>query len=245
MVRVVYLLLLAFVAASACLPAGALELDRRRMLTAEEHVPWRGVGRVNVAGLSALSMCTGTLIAEDIVLTAAHCVMNRITGRPHRPESVHFVAGWRLGRKVAHREAKAIAVHPGYRFVERPTDEHIGADVALIRLAEPIPREKAPFFTVAPAPEPGTPLTLISYRRDRANALTRQDGCAIRSVRGPVMELGCNVTFGASGSALFVTDGAERRVVAVLSAKGNDPRRDTAFAVLVDAALAEVMAALE
>ncbi len=215
------------------------------MLNAEEHEPWRGVGRVNVAGTSMRSMCTGTLIAEDLVLTAAHCVINPLTGRPYAAGMVHFVAGWRLGQKVAARDASSIAVHPDYRLSQNPDTGQIAVDLALIRLAEPIPRDAAAPFEVAPAPAEGTPLTLISYREDRPHALTRQQGCDIIDVEGPVMALGCDVTFGASGSPLFQGEGEAARVVAVVSARGGDRARPVALSVLVDAALPEVLSVLE
>ena len=226
-------------------PVSALELDRRRMLTAAEHVPWRGVGRVNVALSAGQSMCTGTLIREDLVLTAAHCVMSPHTGRPFLPTDVHFVAGWRMGQKVAHSRAAAIVVHPNYVLADNVPTEKVASDVALVRLADPIARDEAPFFDVAPVPTPETPLILISYRRDRPHALTRQQGCDLVATHGSVMQLGCSVTFGASGSPIFMGEGPEARIVAVLAAMGTDKRKPTAFAVAVDAVLAELLAVLE
>ena len=237
--------LVAGLAAAAWLPAGALELDRLRMLNTAEHVPWRAVGRVNIATTYATSMCTGTLIGEDLVLTAAHCVINPRTGAAYQPGAVHFVAGWRRGQKVGHSKAVAITLHPDYRMGAQPDAEQIAADLALIRLADPIPRAKAPFFGMAPAPRPGTPLTLISYRQDRPHALTRQKGCEIIGIRDAVMALSCNVTFGASGSPVFISSGDKMRLVAVITAMGSDPAHPVAYAVLVDAAIAAVLAALE
>ncbi len=231
--------------AAAAVPARALEFDRLRMLTAAEHVPWRAVGRVNIATTAALSMCTGTLIDEDLVLTAAHCVVNPRTGTAYQPAAVHFVAGWRRGQKVGSSTAAEITVHPDYRMAEQLDAEHIAADLALIRLADPIPRAKAPFFGIAPAPRPGTKLTLISYRRDRPHALTRQKGCEIVGIRDAVMALSCNVTFGASGSPVFMSIGGEMRLVAVITAMGGDARNPLAFAVLADAAMPAVLAAQE
>ena len=230
---------------AVALPAAALEFDRLRMLTSAEHVPWRGVGRVNVATSYATSMCTGTLIAEDLVLTAAHCVINPRTGTAYQPGAVHFVAGWRRGQKVGASRAAAITVHPDYRLAAQLDAGQIGADLALIRLADPIPRAKAPFFGIAPAPRPGTPLTLISYRQDRPHALTRQKGCKIIGMRDGVMALGCNVTFGVSGSPVFMSSGGEMRLVAVVSAMGSDARNPVAYAVRVDAAIPAVLAVPE
>jgi protease YdgD len=225
--------------------AAALDLDRRRMLSAEESVPWRGVGRVNIASFDERGMCTGTLIAETLVLTAAHCVTSPRTGEPYPPGNIHFVAGWRLGQQTAFSKAESVTVHPGYDHAVRPGLEQIGSDLALIRLETGIPEEKAPSFRVAPTPPRRVPLTLISYRRDRAHALTRQEGCEIRGERGSVIALACDVTFGASGSPIFAEIEGERRLIAVVSAMSRDDGQPIAWAVRVDAAIPEVLAALD
>ena len=249
--------------------AEGLDLDRRRMLNAAEHAPWRAVGRVNVVGGHFTSMCTGTLIAPDVVLTAAHCLVDPSTGHPYPVGILHFVAGWRMGQKVASRGVAAVALHPAYRFGDRPGPREIAADLALIRLSEPIPPAKAEPFEVGPL-RTGSPLVLISYRQDRPHALTRQEGCdviargveegptdATSPIRGeaPASEveavdldnliaLDCDVTFGASGSPLFVLDGERPRVVAVMSAMQASARERMAFAVLVEPQLERLMASL-
>jgi len=60
-----------------------------------------------------------------------------------------------------------------------------------------------------------------------------------------VMALGCNVTFGASGSPVFMSIGDEVRLVAVVSMMVNDAGRPIALTVLVDAAIPAVLAAQE
>ncbi|MEM6661581.1 MAG: S1 family peptidase, partial [Pseudomonadota bacterium] len=53
-------------------PVLAADVPRHTMLSKEESTQWHGVGRVNILHRNLRSMCTGTLIAPDIVLTAAH-----------------------------------------------------------------------------------------------------------------------------------------------------------------------------
>jgi len=232
-------------ASASAVPSAAVELDRRRMLTAEEHTAWRAVGRVNIATFDERGMCTGTLVSPNLVLTAAHCVISARTGRPFEPGNVHFVAGWRQGTRVAHSRAASITVHPRYDRSARPNFDQIGADLALIKLRQEVPSDKAAPFKMAPTPFGEVPLTLISYRRDRAHALTRQEGCDIRGEKEAVIALGCDVTFGASGSPIFAEIAGERRLIAVVSAMSRSNGEPIAWAVRVDAAIAEVLAELE
>lgn len=217
-------------------PAPAADLGPAPMMSYEDSRPWRGVGRVNVNGYRSKVMCTGTLIAPDIVLTAAHCLVDRRTGRRYRPDDIHFLTGVHRNRQSGHSRAVAVAMHPAWTGEEVTDADQVGTDLALIRLENPMgPISALPFMVGAP-PEPGSPIMLMSYRRDRPYALTRQDGCQYRAMRDAVMLLDCAVLYGASGAPVFAVIDGEPRVVAVLAAMGRPEsgKLGEAFAARVD-----------
>ena len=213
------------------------------MLDKAQSQPWRGVGRINIATHNRRGMCTGTLIAPDIALTAAHCVTRRGTGAVFAARDVHFVAGWHKGRFSGHSKASAIYVHPDWLGVGPMNREALSSDLALIRLQTPIKITSAAPFAVGRPGLPGDTVTLISYRRDRAHALTRQSHCRYSAIDEALLVLGCAIVKGTSGAPVFsVTDGTPK-VVAVISAKSQTgtPR---AFAVHIDRVLETMLAAL-
>jgi protease YdgD len=197
------------------------------LLDAEGAHAWRGVGRVNVGGLSTRGLCTGTLIAPDVVLTVAHCVVQRRTGRPHRLESIFFVAGWRQGEMTGSSAAAAVAVHPLYR-PGKEGDGALASDMALMRLRDPLTPAEAEPFTIAAPPPPGVPIVVVSYRRDRPHALTYQDDCTYEARHGALLILRCNVASGASGAPVLAEIDGRMRVIATLVAMN---RQGQAFAV--------------
>ena len=219
-------------AALVAAAAGAAEIDASTLLSREAAHEWRAVGRVNVAGARDRSQCTGTLIAPDVVLTAAHCLVHPGTGQTWPEGNVHFVAGWYSGEMAGHARAAALAIAPGYRAGA------LESDIALIRLREPLAAGAAPPFAVAAPPDPGAAVTLVSYRRDRAHAPSLQGDCRYLALDGPLMLLDCPVTYGASGAPVFAGTGGERRVVGVLSAMGGGGR---AVAVRADGIAAKLL----
>ena len=214
----------------------AAEIDADTMLTQEQAKPWRGVGRVNVAGINRRGLCSGALIEPDLVLTAAHCVVSARTGQPFPVSEIHFVAGWYKGQKTWHRRAKALAIHPNYLANKKTSVADLGADIALIRLDSAMNSAEAVPFPVVQPPLPGEPLTLVNYRRDRPHALTYQPGCPYNSITGSVLTIKCSVVQGASGSPVFRAEDETPQIVAVIVAKAaGGPVR--AFAVRADQAV--------
>ena len=81
--------------------------------SADDARAWEAVGRVNLIGTG---FCTGTLIAPNLVLTAAHCLYDKHTGKRVDISTIEFLAGWRDGRAAATRKARRVREHRDYVY---------------------------------------------------------------------------------------------------------------------------------
>lgn len=214
----------------------------RRMLEAEEAAAFRAVGRLNVAGTW---FCTATLVERDVIVTAAHCLYNPLTGARIRDSELRFVAGYRLGEMAALRRVTDTLTDPGFDFATRATYAGVGADLAVALLQRPVPRAVTPVPT-APGPEGPAPLGIVSYAQDRREAPSIEAPCGIVEATGPVVALDCAVTYGASGSPIFQGEGEARRLVGVVSAMGRLRRQelDVTFARFLGPGLEALIARL-
>jgi hypothetical protein len=88
-----------------------------------------------VLSLSAnQELCTGSLIAPNLVLTAAHCIFDRSTMQDNFAQSVSI--GSRLGGGMQIEVAKSIA-HPEYKKPKGEAD-YENYDIALLVLRNPV-----------------------------------------------------------------------------------------------------------
>jgi hypothetical protein len=112
---------------------------------------WAGVGSITI-GTGTYS---GTLVAPNYVLTAAHVVGNR------RPEEITF--NLNFGGDLTHRiVAEAVFVQPGYTGGAGLQGSG-NRDLALIRLSEPAPAG-VPIYSIFEGLLPqGSILTLVGY----------------------------------------------------------------------------------
>lgn len=230
-------LLLTIALICAAFASLAQDLPLQPLETEKQGRGFQGVGRLDLAGTG---FCTGTLVAADLVLTAAHCLFDAQTGRPLPVQDIRFMAGLRNGRAAAYRSARRAAVHPDYVFGSSDTMSRVGADLALVELARPIVQSGVSPLMVEQAARRLTRVSLVSYAKDREEVPSLQSLCHVLAREEAVQVLSCDVDFGASGAPVFVVEGGVPRIVAVVSAKAVWHGRDVALSVKVRDAVARL-----
>lgn len=179
------------------------------MTAEDEQASQSAVGRLNVTGQG---FCTATLVAPDLVLTAAHCLINRRTGKVVSSDKVHFLAGFRIGSYAAHGRGEAVALAAGYSRARKV----VAADIGVIRLQEPMPPSVVP-IPLADGIKEELDITLLSYGMDRAQLLSAERGCHFKKRISSVIFTDCEGIPGVSGAPLLQVHDGRAVLVAIAS----------------------------
>ena len=214
-----------------------------KLMTAYDARGWEGVGRLNI-GFGG--MCTGAMIAPNVVLTAAHCLYNSRSGAKINPATIQFEAGLRNGRPSASRKVRRAVIHPDYVFTGTEADDvSVSHDLAILELESAIRLAHIQPFETGKRPRKGASVGVVSYAHDRAESPSIQEVCHVLARRQGALILSCDVDFGSSGAPVFAEVDGQPRIVSVVSAKGEVRGRRVSLGTNLEKPLSEMMALLQ
>ncbi|MCP5038231.1 MAG: trypsin-like serine protease [Rhodobacteraceae bacterium] len=213
----------------------------RSLITGDDGRGWEGVGRLNIG---TRSFCTGAMVAENLVLTAGHCLFDDDTGQRIDAGEIEFLAGWRSGRASAYRGVRRVIVHPGFEFASTNTEHRVRYDLALLELDQPIRSGSIQPFATHSQPAKGAAVGVVSYAHDRAESPSLQESCNVLARQSGTLVLSCKVDYGSSGAPVFVFENGVAQIVSVVSAKAMARDIPVSLGTSLEGPLSDMMAML-
>lgn len=223
-------LVLACILAASAFAAGAQESRLTDLRTGDDARGLEAIGRLDIG---RNGFCTATLIAPDLILTAAHCLFDSSTLQPVDVSQLEFQAGLRNGRAVAYRNIRRAIPHPAYDY-QGPSGDSVRVvnDLAVLQLSQPIRNGSVEPIATDRQPRKGEPVSVVSYAFDRDARPSLERACDVLARPQDMLVISCSVEFGSSGAPILVfTDSGAPRIVSVVSAKAKSEADDRPVAL--------------
>ncbi|KPQ17327.1 MAG: protease YdgD [Rhodobacteraceae bacterium HLUCCO18] len=141
--------------------------------------------------------CTAVLIAPDVALTAAHCARGPVSG----PDAMRLTFRPDTTPPAFAVTVRAVAFHAEQRNDGLST-ETAHADLALLRLAMPVPPEVAQPIPLATGQEPASG-AIYGYVNGADETLRGHFSCQIAPASPQLLVSDCRVVSGFSGAPLL------------------------------------------
>lgn len=208
------------------LPFSAQAGSGAQPLAEADQQAWSAIGQITYGEKTDGAICTATLVAPDLVLTAGHCVA--VDGVAMRAGTIKFSAGKRGDASVATRYGSEIIL------LSPPAGEprRMRHDIALVVLDTPIEARDAEPLPLAQQNDIAQRYSFIGYRRQARDFALRDDDCAVLNKRIPVLSLSCTVVSGNSGSPLLMQKDGVWQVSGVIVSNGTGKGGINAYAII-------------
>lgn len=141
--------------------------------------------------------CTAVLVAPDLALTAAHCARGTVSG----PAAMRLIFRPYATPPAFQVTVRAVAFHAAYTGPGL-TAENAHTDVALLRLAMPVPAEIAAPIPIATGPQADT-AAIYGYLNGPDTDLRGHPACQVATARPQLLISDCTVVSGFSGAPLL------------------------------------------
>lgn len=153
--------------------------------------------------------CSAALVRPDLVVTAAHCAQG-----PERPTNIFFRTG--QDSDGERYPVDLLVPHPLYDRDSPRLEWRLRFDIAVARLARPVPETVARPFSGGDVAQPGETLFIVSWREGQR---PRQRACVVFEGTPGLVTLGCPVLGGESGAPVLRRTGSSLELVAVISSR--------------------------